>query len=457
MADNAIYDRLKPRNSMEKLQQLAALEQTFQNIDVSKFELAQRQMNALANVTASFLVDPDAGKVDLTKKIQDEATKLAGMGTYSPQQVVQFLKGFPKDPTEQYKTLQMIHARTLTASEQLDAMLGALRPVDTGPGEITTQTPRYPGLPTRERSYLHKGLPPQTTVPNPETQQPEYLGTGAPPRVEQRGGSLTPVPPGVPVSRPAPGASRLTPSAPPVVPPPSPPASAAPPAPTASGRTPAAFPMGEPEAASGSGKQVAEERDAAGSYQERVYPLRGAIEILSKMKDNEIGPGTEQFNTLKSAAQTWGLGEIAGIDPNKVADFNKLRKYFEDAAARRVSAVGGPRTNDGLASALKATPNVGLDKLSALELVKLNLAIDRMRQAAILEFDTLKPAVPAGKFASWRANWMTQQDPRAYIYDLMSPAAQRKLLADMTPAQRTKFEKSIEIADKHGVVGDVRD
>ena len=203
------------------------------------------------------------------------------------------------------------------------------------------------------------------------------------------------------------------------------------------------------------------ERATAGSYQERITPMRNAIGILEKLDPNDkgaIGPGSDTFNTLKSAAQTWGLGEIAGVDPNKVADFNKLRKYFEDAASRRASGLG-PKTNDGLASALTASPNTKLDRLSALDLSKVNLGLDRMRQAAILEFDSLPDAEkakwPEGKFSKWKSQWSTRQDPRAFIYDLMTPEAQKKLISGMSKEQRSKFEASLELADKHGLLGDV--
>jgi hypothetical protein len=440
---------MQTRDPLDQAQKAVNLANSAQQLDLSKFELALKQMNVLRGVTASFLADPEAGKVDLTKRIQDEASKMAAMGLYSPQQVVTFLKGFPKDPGEQYKMLVRTHAQTLSAAEQLQAILGPTQTTDTGPGLLTTQTPAYPNLPARERSYVGKGLPPTTTTTDPTSLETNYVGDAAPPRLEQR-----PAPPRMGPPQPEAAPSNRLGVSPPASAPALPPATEAAPA---RQKVPAALPVGSAKAAEVSAEDAAAERTAAGSYQERINPMRNAIAILEKMDPKDIGaigPGSDTYNMLKSAAQTWGLGEIAGVDPNKVADFNKLRKYFEDAASRRASGLG-PKTNDGLASALTASPNTKLDKLSALELSKVNLALDRMRQAAILEFDSQQPSMPEGKFGKWRSQWSTKQDPRAFIYDLMTPEAQRKLVSSLSKEQRDKFEASLELADKHGLLGDV--
>jgi hypothetical protein len=421
---------MQTRDPLDQAQKAVGLAQSVQQLDTSKFELALKQANVLRGVTASFLADPDAGKKDITKQMQDEASKLAAMGLYSPQQVVTFLKSFPKDPTEQYKVLVRTHAQTLQASELLQAIIGQPQTSDIGGEKVTTQTPMYPGLPVRERSRIRNTLPPTSVTSNPETLQNKYVGGAGSPPVEQGEGSRTMIP--------APPANRLGVRAPG----------------SETEPVPAGLPAGSAEAAGIAAKDVAEERSAAGSYQERVTPMRNAIALLEKGDESTIGPGTDEYNTVRSAAQSWGLGKILNIDPEKVADFNQLRKYFADAAARRANGLG-PKTNDGLASALTASPNVKLDRLSALNLSKLNLGLDRMRQAAVLEFDSQKPAIPDGKFGQWRSQWSTKQDPRAFIYDLMTPEAQKKLLSGMSKEQRAKFEASLELAEKHGLLGDV--
>lgn len=454
---NALFNVPPPSNPLDQASKALGVAQQAQALDMSKFELGLKQLGVLRGVTSSFLADPDAGKADITKKVQGEVSKLVGMGLYTPQQATTFLKTWPSNPNEQYKALIRIHAETLEASEQLQAIFGVPTDQNTGPGTLTTQRPTYPGLPVRERGFVRGGLPPTTTVPNERTQQPEYLGTNENPVVEQRPGSLTQVPGGrparpgslVPVAPPggaatttAPGASTQTGGAP------------------GAGRTPAAFPLGTEASTKVAVEDLANARIEAGNYQERVNPTRGVIELTGKIKESDvgaIGPGSDTFNKMKSAIQTWGMGEIAGIDPQKIADFNKLKKYMADAASRRAQGLG-PHTNEGLAAAVAASPNTKLDALSANQLAKVNLAIDRMQQARVLEFDDMvqRRVIPENQWGSWKAKWATQQDPRAFVYDLLDEKSQKKILDSLkTEAQRKRFEKSLEMADKHGLLGDV--
>lgn len=464
MADvNALFSNIKPVDPTEQASKAIGLAQQAQTLDTSKFELALKQLGVLRNVTASFLADPDAGKTDVTKKVQSEISKLVGMGLYTPQQATQFLKGFPSDPTEQYKSFIKTHAETLSASEQLQAIFGAPTDTDTGTGTLTTQRPSYPGLPVRERGFVRSGLPPTTTTPNETTQQPEYLGGNEAPAVEQRPGSLSQLPGGrparpgslLPVAPRQPPAMSGPPGAP-SAPAQAPQAAATPPAAASSARVPAAFPLGTETSTKVAVEDLSNERNEAGNYQDRVNPTRGMIGLLDKASDKDVGPGSDKWNTIMSGLQTWGLGEIAGVDPRKIADFEKLKKYMADAASRRAQGLG-PHTNDGLAAAVSASPNTKLSRLGASELAKVNLALDRMRQARVLEFDDLvqKRVLPENRWGTWKAKWGTDIDPRAFIYDLMDEKAQAKLEKDMTKEQREKFERSLALADKWRLMGDV--
>jgi hypothetical protein len=131
---------------------------------------------------------------------------------------------------------------------------------------------------------------------------------------------------------------------------------------------------------------------AAGRFAQRINPLRQAIPLLEKMKDTEIGPTSERWNDIKSTAVTLGAGKLAGIDPEKIKDYNELKKYFTQYASQAAATLG-PKTNDGLATAVTSNPNVHMDKLSATELAKVAMGIERMQQAAALEFnERVQPA-----------------------------------------------------------------
>lgn len=196
--------------------------------------------------------------------------------------------------------------------------------------------------------------------------------------------------------------------------------------------------------------------EAAGKYGQRVNPLRQAIPILEKMKETDIGPTSERWNEIKSTAVSLGAGKLAGIDPDKIADYNELKKYFSQYSAQAAATLG-PKTNDGLATAVTSNPNVHMDKLSALELSKVALGVERMQQAGVLEFNAKVDrgeAIPSG-FNKFMVDWGTKQDPRAFVYDLMSKEQQDKLKKTLPAAELNKIRNGMNIADRHGLLGDV--
>lgn len=205
-----------------------------------------------------------------------------------------------------------------------------------------------------------------------------------------------------------------------------------------------------------SGEAYAAASEAAGNYGQRVNPLRQAIPILEKMKETDIGPTSDRWNDIKSTAVSLGAGPLAGIDPEKIKDYNELKKYFNQYSVQAGAAMG-PHTNDGLAAAVTSNPNTHMDRLSGLELSKVAMGVERMKQAAVLEF---KSKVQQGKedpsnFNNFMVDWGTKQDPRAFVYDLMNKDQQDKLKKNLPPEELNKIRNGMNIADRHGLLGDV--
>lgn len=196
--------------------------------------------------------------------------------------------------------------------------------------------------------------------------------------------------------------------------------------------------------------------EAAGNYANRVNPLRQAIPILEGMKETDIGPISDKWNDIKSTAVNLGAGPLAGIDPAKIKDYNELKKYFSQYSAQAAATLG-PKTNEGLATAVTSNPNVHMDKLSALELSKMAMGVERMRQAGILEFKSKvgRGDVDQSDFNNFMVDWGTKQDPRAFVYDLMSKEQQEKLKKNLPPDELKKIRNGMNIADRHGLLGDV--
>jgi 5,10-methenyltetrahydromethanopterin hydrogenase len=85
------------------------------------------------------------------------------------------------------------------------------------------------------------------------------------------------------------------------------------------------------------------------------------------------------------------------------------------------------------------------------------MGVERMQQAGVLEFNDMVDrgqALPQN-FNKFMADWSTKQDPRAFVYDLMTKEQQDKLKKTLPPAELNKIRNGMNLADRHGLLGDV--
>ncbi|MDB5584900.1 MAG: hypothetical protein JWR80_10076 [Bradyrhizobium sp.] len=450
------------RNKLLGNQQKQIEVQTGQvGLDNAKVELAMKRFGIMNSAVSGIMGDPDFGKKDIRKKVVDVVGRLVKDEVLTVPHAVEALKGIPDDPAQQATAIRNIYGQTLSAEQRGSAFLGSLREQDVGSGKVITQTPLYPGKPTVTRATIENRLSPQTSVSQDDPTKPNYgakgpLGQPGIPPVQQ-GPNVMPATPQAP-------ARAMVPSTPKVMGDREAIANGTYEAPaTLAQRIDAArpkpvisdLPPGTAEAMQGSAKSYDDAMAAAGKYAQRVNPLRQAIPLLEKMKETDIGPTSERWNDIKSTAVTLGAGTLAGIDPQKIRDYNELKKYFSQYTSQAAATLG-PKTNDGLATAVTSNPNVHMDKLSATDLSKMALGAERMQQAGAHEFDEQVAAGKAqpGQFSRFMLKWGTQQDPRAFVYDLMDKKAQ-DAVKKLPPAERAKVAEGMRIAEKHKLLGDV--
>jgi hypothetical protein len=218
-----------------------------------------------------------------------------------------------------------------------------------------------------------------------------------------------------------------------------------------------ALPVGSASAMEDASKAYGAAIEGAGRYAQRVNPLRQAIPIVEGMKETDIGPTSEKWNNFKSSLQSLGAGPLLGIDPTKIASYNEAKKYLSQYALQ-ASSVLGPKTNDGLASAVSANPNMTMDKLSVSQLSKAALGMERMQQTGIREFQALVNAGKAspGDFNKFMLEFSSEQDPRGFVYDLLPAQEQKQMLEGLSPLQKSRIADSMLLAKKWGTIGDVK-
>lgn len=474
--DTSIYKIAADADPFEFQNKLLANQKNQQEVQANNIRLATERFKSINDAASGILSDPELGKTDVTKKLWDTLGRLTKGDAMTAQHAVQFMQQFPTDPQRQREAIQGVHAQTLSAWERGKAYLGTVEGVGTGGGTKLIQQPAFGGAPPRELGYIPNTLQPDARTVNADPNDPNYgrettMGVyGNPPiqppaaapaaPVRAPRAAPSPAPAGVmPPVEGAPSRAKV-PSSAKVVGDDEATRSGLYETPSFNDRFSASRPVtalapGEADALKGSAQAYNDMMVNAGKYAQRVNPLRQAIPLLEKMKETDIGPTSERWNDIKSIAVTLGAGKLAGIDPEKIRDYNELKKYFTQYASQAAATLG-PKTNDGLATAVTSNPNVHMDKLSATDLSKVALGIERMQQAAALEFNDLVQAGKAqpGTLNRFMLQWATRQDPRAFVYDIMDKKGQ-EAVRKLPPAEREKVKEGMRIAEKWKLLGDV--
>lgn len=199
----------------------------------------------------------------------------------------------------------------------------------------------------------------------------------------------------------------------------------------------------------GSGAALNEARHRGLNYQQEVFPLETAIPALEKLGKTGTGPGTEEFNHVKSFLQSAG---IPGLDADKIKNFDEAKKYLTDF----VNQNGNSGTNDKLAAAFAGNPSVGISNAAAVDVAKSALALRRMKQAQLVEFE--KSGKPDSDYAKWASQWNLSHDPRAYGFDLMTPDQRKKVIESFpegkngVPGPRDLFKLQVMAAHEANII-----
>ncbi len=200
---------------------------------------------------------------------------------------------------------------------------------------------------------------------------------------------------------------------------------------------PPGFNEAQVQTGAGSGAALNDARQRGLNYRQEVFPLETAIPALEKLGPKGSGPGTETTNHLKSFL----ISNVPGVSQSSfngtVEDYDKAKKYLTDF----VNQNGNTGTNDKLAAAFAGNPSVGISNAAAVDVAKSALALRRMKQAQLVEFE--KSGLPDSEFAKWASRWQINHDPRAFGFDMMT-VAQRNAVLNSISDKKIKDEKGKE-------------
>lgn len=402
-------------------------------LDNAKVELAVKRFGIMNSAVSGLMGDPDFGKTDLRKKINDVVGRLVKDEVLTVPHAVEALKGIPDDPQQQATAIRNIYSQTLSAEQRGQAFLGTPQVQETGAGKVITQTPQYPGKPTVTRATIENRLTPGTEGVDNNPRSPTYgqkspIGSPGIPPVLQGG---APAGPTVPA---APARAAVAPAA----------------AATPAGKIVTALPPGQNEAANvaggAAGVALGDARNRSLNYQQEVNPLEQAIPALEKLGTKGTGPGTESINHIKSFV----LSNVPGADfkglKDDVATYDKAKKYLTDF----VNQNGNSGTNDKLAAAFAGNPSVNISNAAAVDVAKTALALRRFKQAQLVAFES--SGKPDADFAKEAGRFARDHDPRAYGFDMMSPAERKKVIESLPKGKRELFMLDVQDAVSQGIL-----
>ena len=433
-----------------------------QALDTSTYNLHMTRLGNVANEMGQLIADyPHGVPQEAANAAIDRAVQA---GHFTPADAAVARSHLSADPVNNSQVITQGLFRNLSAQQALNAAKPAVGTLDTGQsttGTATTpqgSTTGQPGAIAPVGQPITTGLPSRTTL-GAQTKWQDNQGiehnTTWEEYVAARNSGLTTRDPllvgGQPYQPGAPGAAR---------PPPPPPVgtNVARPGAAAATQPPAPQPRfsdttgpapGMQEKWKASADQYNADNAAAGSYQQRIFPLVQAASIL-KSGDVTTGQGAEAVNRVKSFLMTQATN--LGIDAQTIqqADFDKVGKYLQQYVNQQ--GMSG-RSDQALASAVSGNPSAHISTLANQQILPAMLGMERMRQAIITDFKA--QGGQPNQYSDYAADWQNKHDPRAFIFDQLDNDQRQKIAASLkTPAARKAFSDTLDIVERNpGIMG----
>ena len=184
-----------------------------------------------------------------------------------------------------------------------------------------------------------------------------------------------------------------------------------------------------------------------GNFSSEIYPLQKALDLAQTLGPGGMAPGSKGRQEFES--YVYGLMPQlvpAGMQ-DKIKNYAELEKYLTNNLQNRAQNLG-PHTNEGLATAATGAPNVNINDLAGVDLIKSQIMVRRMEHAQVLNAAAQGPA----NYTQNKTTAASGLDPRAFGIDMMSPQQIQNLHQSLRGAEREKFNTSYGIAQRTGVI-----
>lgn len=437
-ADTSIFPQSQPNALLGTAQGFvglanAAKQNQLLGVDVQQAHqnLVQQQVGTIVDAFSSLATNPNVGYGDFVRV----GSTLLKQGVISPQTYQAELANLPKqgDPATYQGIANGYLSRALDAGSRFSAEYGY--GAGAGAGQMNYTNEQGQPVSTNTANYAREtgySSPMGAAAPNPMTAAPSGVSGGVPVGNALLGASPPAVGDRADELRAATGA----------------PAGAVPLAQVAS---PPARPAGAIVAPSpqqqaqfnASSKQQQDDLTADAGYTSNIVPLSKVIQLLPQ---TTTGLGSKLPSEVAQVFSTFGIP----IGNDQAKNISEVQKYTTQLAR---AAGAAPNSDAQLAAAFAANPNVDMNNAAATDVAKVLLSLNRMQHAKVLASQAA--GVQPQDYSKFASQWGSQQDPRAYGFDLMTPDAKAALKTELkaNPAEAAKFVASYQTAQQLGILG----
>lgn len=390
------------------------------NYDKGKLEMAQKRIDMLSGGFGGLLA---SGNIT-PQSIAQLGVQGIKLNLFTPEEYVHFTSDMPGDPSQLQDWTKQKFVGFNQSAERLKTLMPQTQVIDSGGQQqmmaidpITGQ-PRVTGVINNTMTPGQGAQPTPVFDPASNTMRSVTLQQFADMAGGGAGGSLPQAnqPGGL-------GTGRLQPI-------------------TQAPGLQAAPALGAQEAAQTVGKGAAEAslalQSQADAAPQAIYQLQN---MRSALDEINTGPNADWQGKAKALALQVApdVATRLGLDPQKVASQEEFKKYSVQLAQGLAQGLG-TGTDEKLASAVSANPNISLSKLGNQQIIDVLIATQRGTQAKNLAWQN--SGLPPEKYNQFSTQFNKDIDPRVFAAQDMDQAARYKMLDSLPKRDQEAFKQS---------------